>query len=189
MKLKTILILFGIAALITGCEETGQRRYQEVVRQELAEGRRTDSLFMGIRFGMTNKEFYLHCWNLNKKGLLTDGAGNTAVLYKLRNELKYPASMNFYPEFHAGRISKIGASFKYDGWAPWNKHMIADSLKDDVLRLYQKWYSGGQPFIKIEDEKRGIIYVKVDGNRRIIIGSYDEAHVKVDYTDLFTVKN
>jgi hypothetical protein len=76
------------------------------------------------------------------------------------------------------------ARFKYLGWSPWTKHLDSDDLLDDVLKLYQKWYPGGNPFIKIEDEKRGIIYVKVDGNRRIIIGRYDDIQVEADYSDL-----
>jgi hypothetical protein len=36
----------------------------------------------------------------------------------------------------------------------------------------------------MEDEKRGTIYIKVDGNRRITIGRYNDLQVKVDYTDL-----
>jgi hypothetical protein len=52
------------------------------------------------------------------------------------------------------------------------------------LRLYQKWYPYGNPFIPIEDKKRGTIYVKVDGNRRITIGKFDEMQIKADYTDL-----
>ena len=187
MKLKMVITFFW-CMLLMGCEETGYQKYQTLVNRELAEGKRVDSLFLGIHLGMSSKEFYLHCWQMNKKGLFTDGADNTAVLYKITQGLKYPASMNFYPEFRSDAIAKMGVSFRYDGWAPWNKHMISDSLKQDVLDLYKNWYPTGNPFITIEDKDRGTIYVKVDGNRRIIIGSYDEAHVKVDYTDLFTEK-
>lgn len=183
--MKTAFVFLCAVLLLVSCEESGLKKYRALVRQGLAEGERADSLFHGIRLGMTSREFYLHCWEMNKKGLFTDGAGNTAVLYKITKGLAYPASMNFYPEFYEDKIVKMGVSFKYDGWASWNKQMSADSLKQDLLRLYKNWYAGGNPFITIEDKERGIIYVKVDGNRRIIIGSYDEAHVKVDYTDLF----
>jgi len=54
--------------------------------------------------------------------------------------------------------------------------------------LYKKWYSDGNPFLLIKDEKKGTIYVKVDGNRRITIGKYDDMMVKVDYTDLLVEK-
>jgi hypothetical protein len=187
LTLRT-LIFSACAILLFNCEESGHRQYQELVRQEAAAGKRMDSLFLGIHLGMTKKQFFLHCWEMNKKGLFTDGAGNTAVQYKIPEELKYPASMNFYPEFKEDKINKMGVSFKYDGWAAWNKHLNSDSLKVDVLRLFKKWYKAGNPFITISDEKRGTIYVKVDGNRRIIIGAYDDAHVKVDYTDLYTEK-
>ena len=120
---------------------------------------------------------------LNKKGLLTDGNGNTAVLYKLDKELSHPASMNFYPDFHENRIYKMKTDFSYDAWAPWNKHLFADSLQLDVLKLYKKWY-GANNFVQITDSIKGTIFVKVDGNRRIIIGKYDDSHVKVNYTDL-----
>ena len=180
------IMLTGFFLLLMSCgKETPSRQYQALVKQELAQGQRMDSLFLGIYLGMPRADFYMHCWELNKKGLFTDGESNTAVLYRITEGLRYEASMNFYPQFHQEKISNIGASFRYDGWAPWNKHMSADSLKQDVLQLYKKWYPGGNPFITIEDKEKGTIYVKVDGNRRIIIGSYDDAYVKMDYTDLF----
>ena len=59
--------------------------------------------------------------------------------------------------------------------------LYADSLLPDVLSMYKKWYSDGNSFIQINDQKKGVIYVKVDGNRRITIGKYDDMLVKVDY--------
>jgi hypothetical protein len=38
------------------------------------------------------------------------------------------------------------------------------------------------------DKVKGTIYVKVDGNRRITAGKYDDEQVHVDYTDLFIEK-
>jgi hypothetical protein len=186
VKIRIAVILCCGSLLINCKEESGYKKYQQLVKRELAQGERKDSLFLGVYLGMSSKAFYMHCWDMNKKGLFTDGADNTAVQYKITAGLKYPGTMNFYPQFHDGKISKMGVSFRYDGWAPWNKHMISDSLKKDVLHLYNKWYPDGNSFIKIEDKERGVIYVKIDNNRRIIIGSYDEAHVKVDYTDLLT---
>jgi len=73
--------------------------------------------------------------------------------------------------------------FSYDAFAPWNRRLFADSLQLDVLNLLKKWYKD-RDFISISDDTKGTIFVQVDGNRRIIIGKYDDAHVKVDYTDL-----
>ena len=93
--------------------------------------------------------------------------------------------MNFYPDFRQGKISKMRVSFSYDAFAPWNKQMFADSLQLDVLNMLKKWYKE-KDFIRITDPAKGTIFVQVDGNRRIIIGKYDDAHVIVDYTDLLT---
>jgi hypothetical protein len=179
-------ILLAICLLWTSCrEESAYEQYEALKQKELASGRRADSLFMGIYLGMTSKDFFAHCWEMNKQGLFTDGANNTSVLYRLNNqELNYPASMNFYPEFHRDKINKMAVSFHYDAWAPWNNHLSSDSLYADVVQLYRKWYRGGNPFIQIRDKERGTIHVKVDGNRRITIGKFDEMFVKVDYTDL-----
>ena len=105
-----------------------------------------------------------------------------------KDELKHLASMNFYPDFHNDKIYKLRATLNYDAWAPWNKNMSADSLLHNVLNMFKTWYPGNQ-FIAINDEKRGTIYVKIDGNRRITVGKYDEVRVKVDYTDVAVEKS
>ena len=74
--------------------------------------------------------------------------------------------------------------YQYDEWAPWNKPLHTDSLVKDVLKMYKKTYKTGNPFITISDKKRDDIYVKVDGNRRITIGRFNDMIVKVDFTDL-----
>ena len=77
-------------------------------------------------------------------------------------------------------------TFQYDGWAPWNKHLFSDSLLQDVLQLYKKWYSKGNSFIEMKEPGKSTIYVKVDGNRRIVIGKKDDMVVKANYTNLIT---
>ena len=92
--------------------------------------------------------------------------------------------MNFYPDFYEDKIFSMRVSYEYDAWSPWNKQQYADSLLPKVLNMYRKWYPAGNDFIKITNKERGTIYVKVDGNRRITIGRFDDRYVKVDYTDL-----
>lgn len=182
-KIKILLFIILILG-IASCRQSPMKKYESLMAKE-ASRKKVNDVFFGIYLGMTSKDFYVHCWNLNKKGLFTDGLSNTSVCYKLKqNELKHPADLNFYPAFSNGKISSVWARFQYAGWAPWNKKLDADDLIIDVVSLYKKWYPGGNDFIKIEDEKKGTIYVKVDGNRRIIIGQYDDVQVKVDYTDL-----
>ncbi|MES1226303.1 MAG: hypothetical protein ABUT20_63095 [Bacteroidota bacterium] len=187
---RVIVYLFFITGIAScGNEASGYKEYKELETKEIKRHVREDSLFFGIYLGMTSKDFYAHCWEMNKKGLFTDGLNNTTVLYKVDSaQLGHPASMNFYPSFYNNTIAVMRVSFQYDAWAPWNKHLFSDTLVLRVLDMYKKWYNQGNPFIKIEDKKRGVIYVKVDGNRRIIIGPSNDASVRVDYTDLFVEK-
>ena len=187
--MKTIGSIFIILFMLMAC--LGDRnidKYNRLVKKELASNKRVDSIFFGIHFGMTRKNFFSHCWELNKKGIFRDGTNNMYVLYKLDKELKYPAEMNFYPDFYDSTICKMRVTIQYNAWAPWNKLLYADSLLPDVLTMYKKWYRDGNSFIEINDEEKGIIYVKVDGNRRITIGKYNDMLVKVDYTDLLVEK-
>lgn len=189
-NLKISLYYFPIvtAILISGCLSGGEK-YTKLVKTELAKGNKVDSLFLGISFGMTSKAFFGHCWELNKKKIISDGANNTMVLYKLDTALKYPASMNFYPDFYKDKVFNMRASFQYNAWAIWNKAQSSDNLFPDVLKLYKKWYPEGNDFLKITDKSDRTIYVKVDGNRRISIGKYDDMIVKVEYTDLSIEQN
>ena len=183
-KWLAYLFLTAVIIVVNSCSDFGGSEYSRLVKKELATGKRYDSIFLGIYLGMPSKDFYDHCWELNKKGLVTNGTRNVSVLYKLDHELKNTASMNFYPYFYENKIFSMWATFEYDGWAPWNKSQQADSLLPEVLRLYKRWYPGGNDFITITSKERGTIYVKVDGNRRITIGQFSDIQVKVDYTDL-----
>jgi hypothetical protein len=91
--------------------------------------------------------------------------------------------MNFYPEFKDGNISRMKVSYQYDAWAPWNKSQWSDSLLPDVLRLLKNWYPGND-FITITNADKQTIHIKIDGNRRITVGRFNDYMVKVDITDL-----
>jgi len=180
---KNILLVLLVAFI--GCQESGIEKYRSLVTSELRSDKKVNDIFFGTSLGMTSKDFYMHCWQMNKKGLFTDGMNNMSVSYKLaENELKHPATMNFYPEFHDGKIYKMWTMFQYEGWAPWNKKLGSDSLLPEVVKLYERWYPEGNPFIVVNDKKKGTLYIKVDGNRRIIIGRYDDVDVRAEYTDL-----
>jgi hypothetical protein len=176
-----LLLLSG--SILTGCSP--RTRYENRVKHELANGVRYDSLFMGLYFGMAEKDYYMHCWNLNKKGIIRQGESNTTVLYEMKDELKYPADMNFYPKFIQGKIYEMPVRFTYKGWSPWNKTLSSDNLEIDVLKWYEKIY--GKGFIKVKHPDRGTAFVKVDGNRRITIFIENELRVWAVFTDL-TIK-
>ena len=176
-----MLLICGFT--ISGCSP--RAKYERMLKQEMASGVRYDSLFLGLYFGMPEKDFYFHCWSLNQKGLIRQGESNTTAEYKLKDELIYPAVMDFYPRFNQGKISEMPVMFKYDGWGPGNKTLSSDNLQIEVQKWYEKIY--GKGFIKVKHPLHGIASVKIDGNRRITIFKENDLHVWAFFTDL-TVK-
>ena len=158
--------------------------YQKRVKSELATGQRNDTLFLGIYFGMKQDSFFKHCTMLNHQERIREGVSNLSVQFELKgkNALRNPASMNFFPDFEGHKIVQMPINFSYANWAPWNPSTSPDSLLVDVLGLMDKWY--GKGFIKEGNPEKGWVYVKVDGNRQIIISKNDELKVVGMMTDL-----
>lgn len=179
------MVLVGLAltmaALLFSCGEE-KSNYQKLLEQELASGERYDSLFLGLELGMTSKEFYVACWEMNQQGLLRQGSANTTVVYDLGDQLPYSAKMEFFPSFHEDKIIEMPVMFRYDGWSPWNRNLWADSLQLQVLDLLEEWH--GEGFIRADHPKLGTAYVKIDGNRRIALTRLDDQFVQVTYTDM-----
>lgn len=185
MNWKFVYLFLLIIPLLVGCEQKSE--YQKLVETELAKNVRHDSLFMGYTLGMAREEFYDHSWDLNRKGLVMQGPKNQTVEYELDdNELPYPALMNYYPDFYDGKVFQMRVYFQYKGWAPWNKRLYSDSLQIDVVNLFEDWYGNG--FIKVEGEENKPEYVKVDGNRRIVVAQYSDSEVLAVFTDLLAEK-
>ena len=184
-RINWIILFIIIGVIISGCSP--RAKYNRLLKHELASGVKCDSIFMGIYFGMPEKDFYVHCWNLNKKGLIRQGETNTTVLYQMKNELKYPASMDFYPKFKDGKITEMPVKFKYIGWAPWNKELTSEKLQSEIVRYYEKIYGGS--FIEVKDPKRGSVFVNIKGNRRISVFVQNDLFAWAVFSDLLTVKN
>lgn len=183
-KLNLIVLIIISGLIISGCSP--RAKYERMLKRELASGVRYDSLFLGLYFGMPEKEFYVHCWNLNQKGMIKQGESNTTAELQLTDEVKYPALMDFYPRFNQGKISEMPVSFKYKSWTPWNKTYSSDNLQKEVLKWYEKVYGTG--FIKVNHPLHGAAFVKINGNRRITILKQDELHVWAIFTDMSVEK-
>jgi hypothetical protein len=188
MKSNILTFIIGISLLMSACKKAEPRSLDEVEKQELAKGIRNNTLFLGLNFGMTQKEFFAVCWDLNKKGTLREASGNMAAAYQLdKGELDHPAEMNFYPKYKDDKISEMPIRFHYKGWAPWNEDLQSKKLIVDVKKLMEKWYGTGGFFISpLPEGGKGI--VKVDGNRRIVITIDSESEVLVMLSDLTVVK-
>lgn len=178
-----IVIVFSAVLVLSACM---QSEYERMVRRELASGIRQDSIFLGVYLGMSSKAFYAQCWELNKRGIIKEGSGNTSVEYKL-TEMDKPARLNFYPKFYEDKIWQMDAFVSYNAWSPWNKAYERDSLEPEVLKLLEKWYGSG--FITVTHPEKGRAFVKVTGNRRVsILPGIETDKVRIEITDLSMLK-
>ena len=157
-------------------------KYQRVLQKEMATGIRHDSLFLGLSLGMEGKMFYSICWDLNKAGRMTQGPNNLSARYYLTEGLKFSANMDFYPTFKNDTIVEMPTHFSYKDWAPWNKALSADSLLVDVTHLVRQWYGPG--LFEIKNKKKGNLWLKIDGNRRIRIFKEEPNSVHMIFTDM-----
>lgn len=181
-KLLLLVIIFWGSVLSISCEE--KTEYERRIETELGKNIRADSLFLGYHFGMTSDEFFRHSWDLNRQEIVT---GQETIHYRIEG-LKSPASMEFYPQFKDDKIYKMPLEVHYDGWAPWNRDLFADSLALELVQLYEQEY--GADFFKSALPERGIeAYIDIQGNRRITIYENDDRIVNVEFLDLSTVEN
>ena len=181
-KLFIPILFFSLVS----CSES---EYSKLVKTEMAKGIMHDSLFLGMKFGQTQKEFFDKCWKLNKDKRVTNGA-NSFVEYKLPvkegDDLKNNMTMLFYGIFNEEKVmTGMKLQFSYDAWSLWNKSLQSDELIHVVKDTLQSWYPGND-FLKIEIRKdKAELFVKVDGNRRLTIKPLDEAKiVKAQIDDL-----
>ncbi|TFH27308.1 MAG: hypothetical protein E4H10_04295 [Bacteroidia bacterium] len=182
MKNRTIWMATVVVAvmLIGGCSPGS--RYEKQLKKELASGLRYDSLFMGIHFGMSDKDFYTLCWELNREGIIRQSNSNTSVEYHPGEKLKHPATVEFYPKFLNEKIVEMPVKFYYDGWAPWNKELSSGKLVEDIRAWYEDEY--GKGFITVIHPARGKAFTKIDGNRRITIYQEDDLYAWAIFTDM-----
>ncbi len=171
-----VSILLGF--VIVGCFKS---EYTRMVERELSRGVRKDSLFLGLHFRMSQKDFFSHCLNLNRQHTVTNSS--TKVIYKFYDGVD-TIDMIFYPDFHNDSIYQMPVTYTYEGWNPWTAHKQPDSLQLRLKKMFEKSYGSG--FIKVNREGlyKDFAFVKVDGNKRITIFRESEKDVKVVFTDL-----
>ena len=166
---------------ITNCEEPSE--YQMHVQQELAKDIRVDSLIFEYKFGMTKDEFLTYSWEINKQGLIVNGSG--AEVVQDVDWLKSPARRSYYPKFQEDKIIQLPLQYTYNGWAPWNTHLVSDSLKVDVMNYLENQYNA--EFKVLPDSGAVDIHYHIEGNREIRVFTVDEKTVRVLFSDLSKV--
>lgn len=180
------LVLIMMAIILFG---SCKSEYDKLVRKELALGVKKDSLIFGIFMGETRKDFYTKCWELNKQKLVSEGSGNQTVKYlEQMDSLEDPTmrkEMQFYATFDEEDIIRgMDMSYSFTTWSPWKTERHSSVLLDLLVKEYQNVY-GGNEFIPIEiDNSKYKAFVKVDGNRQILMYPLNDKDVKVKIEDL-----
>lgn len=175
--------LFIVVSLLFALACQPKSEYEILKETELATGVQYDSLFAGLSFNMTRKDFYDYCWEMNSKGIFMNGTGSQ-VLYDVSQHFSRPTSLTFFPKYADGQMFEMPMEFQYRDWALWNEETQVDKLIEEVREVLMTWY-GGNDFIKMtSNDGSTTIWVKIDGNRQIRVGRLNISTAKVDITDL-----
>ncbi|MFD2033195.1 hypothetical protein ACFSKL_00250 [Belliella marina] len=179
MKLRLILFILGIGLLFSCNRKT---EYEKVKQRELESGKIQEDIFLGLKFGMPRKEFFAACWEMNKEGVLMQGAHALMVQYKAEFPSGKMANMFFYPKFEEGKLFYMPVEFQYRDWFPTNPEFSSENLVMDVVAYFEGLY--GEGFFKVEDSSGAFAMVKVDGNRLVRVHIKSLSAVSVDILDL-----
>ncbi len=181
------LLLNSASILLLFLGFSCQSPYEKMEKRELSSGKVVNDLFLGLSLGMDRKDFFETCWALNKKGILNNGPTELSVEYSTKLPSGNPVKMRFYPKFEQEKIYLMPVEFTYEGWAPWNEELSAEKLREDVVKQFEEWYGPG--FIEVTNEdKSQIVFVKIDGNRRIRVFKKHLSIVRAEISDLPTEK-
>lgn len=165
-----------------------QSEYAKYVESELDKGIINDSLIFGMKMGQTRKDFFRICWDLNKAQIITNGEGMNAKYVEKLDSTKdktLQKTMLFYGIFdQTDTMRGMNIKYRYDSWAPWNKDRHSSVLLNEMKEFYRTKYKGNE-FLEIDLE--GIkykAYVKIDGNRQILMYQKDDKDIAVKIEDL-----
>lgn len=184
MNIRYYLFLLAISTiLLTACES----EYSKTVKSEVKSGVKHEELFLEMNMGMTKKEFYSHCWDLNKRQLISQGSGNKYAKHimelKNENDSITKVVVLFYGIFDKFDVMYgMDMKMEYYSWAPWNKELHAPALAERIQKYYMDLY-GMNPFIEIDIDQHKA-FAKIDGNRQILIYPTDNKSVSVKITDI-----
>lgn len=172
MKVRGAALIIAVVVIsLASCKKTEAERYVTYEKEQLRSGIHQDTLFKGLYFGMSKKEFREYCFDKNlEKEFWQGGRKNMAWVESKLEGLSYPAAINFYPVFTNDTITEMKAAVYYDGDVTYKDgHFESDSLMLDVLNLVQDWYGGETFKIKSPVFYKEDVHVHLKGNCRITI--------------------
>ena len=180
---KWLAFIFLGLFVFSGCQQ--KTEYQKEVEKALNSGVRNDSLILGYTFGMSQEEFFEYSWDINKKGIVTNGAG--AEILEYVDSLRSPARRTFYPKFNQNKITQLPVVYRFEGWAPWNTHLFSDTLLVDVIADLEQTYGSFTLLADVQQDSVPDVFYNLSGNREIRVQIMDQSQVRVLFTDLSVI--
>ncbi|MCH2082738.1 MAG: hypothetical protein MK226_10125 [Saprospiraceae bacterium] len=181
---KQIFFLLILCLGASACES----EYSQIVKEEIKSGVIHEDLILGLKMGQTRKEFYDHCWQLNKQKLVAQGPGNKYAKYILTldstSQNSEKVEMLFYGIFDEDKIMHgMEMKMNYIKWSPWNEIYQSDQLMEALKIHFSQAYPGND-FLEIDINEQTKAFAKVDGNRQIVMYPLGDKDVMAKITDL-----
>jgi len=175
-------IPFLLFLIFFSCES--QPEYEKIKARELNSKKINQDLFLDLHLGMKAKDFFIKCWEHNKNGILINGAHELQIQYLPETPSGKEVYMFFYPKFKEDKLFFMPIEFKYINWFPTLPEYSNEYLINDVIGIFEKWYGPGFFKIKREDPKFPSAFIKIDGNRQVMIYKKNLSTVRVEIIDL-----
>ncbi len=184
MNKKYILSLLTICLLVS-CNTS---EYEKLIKTEMSKDVRHDSILLGFNFGVPRPDFFIVCKELNAKKLIIQSEKSGFVEYIFPKTRKNDETLRalLWGIFNKEKImTGLKFEFTHAAWAPWNEASKPENLIPVIKTKLIEWFPGND-FINVTTKKsHKNIWVKVDGNRRIIILEPDNvSSIKVNIDDL-----
>ncbi len=173
---KLLVVVFALSA----CRSD----YEKLVAKETASGTRHDSLWLNMYLGQPQKMWFDSCRALNLRGILDHGTElPMTTRWDVSADFPQPVYLNFYPSFDDNKVTGMRCIFLYQNWTPLVNKFSQDSLLVETRRYLEKRLPGNA-FLDMSRPDKGKVWVKVDGNRQVILTPFEECKVLALIADL-----
>ena len=175
--LNFLLFIISIGFLnLYSCDSStiDKKSLERIIIKETGKNKRYDSIVYGVKLGMTPDDFYYYISKGNREGLFYPSRGGSMVKIVFNRGFDHPVQFDFFPhdiEDKFKPLKQYKAHISYVNHSIYNKKMSLSKLVEQTVRFFEKGYKGNK-FLKIPNNEDIFVkynYVKIDGNRKILI--------------------
>lgn len=170
---RIAIFFFLSAALLPSCGREGSGAERKVCTN-------CDTLYLGYRFGMDQEEFFDHCGQLNREGILYEGDELNTVTQEVDFTVK--ARIYIKPVFDdAGKIFQLDMLFQYNVLPMFRPDLTPVKLRKETLAFMEQ--ATGKKLKPKEHPVLKHVWENVEGYRRVRL-FHEGEWIKVEYYDL-----